>query len=101
MTREEFEGIAEWWQLKGAMDEEYYYDEMEGDLYETECDLVLEGLVGAIYDNCQDINDTYRILDAFNQIDQRADVWTISNGFTTIHNYYEEDFSEIKEAFRD
>lgn len=101
MTREEFDGIDTWWQLKEAMDAEYYYDEMDGDLYETEYDLISEGLVNAISNNCRDIDDVRRILTEIEWVELGAEVWTASADFTSIHNYYAEDFNEIKESFRD
>lgn len=101
MTREEFDGIDTWWQLKEAMDAECYYDEMDGDLYETEYDLISEGLANAISNNCRDIDDVRRILTEIEWVDSGAEVWTASADFTSIHNYFAGDFNEIKESFRD
>lgn len=101
MTREEFDGIDTWWQLKEAMDAEGYYDDMDGDLYETEYALISEGLANAISNNCRDIDDVRRILAEIEWVEPGAEVWTASSNFTSIHNYYAEEFNEIKEGFRD
>lgn len=101
MTREEFDGIDTWRQLKEAMDAEYYYGAMDGDLYEDEYDLISEGFADAINSNCQNIEDVRRLLAKIDWINTEAEVWVINANFTAIYNYYAEDFDEIKEYFRD
>lgn len=48
MTREEFEALDEWRDLQEAMIKNEYYNELDGDIYDSSYDLINHGLLSAV-----------------------------------------------------
>lgn len=96
MTQEEFRAIGGWFDLQDAMRSSSYYDELDGDLYEYESDL-MDGFEWAVRNECSRIADIQRM--DIQEIDDNAEVWCVSSDFSYVRNYYADDFDSIKEDF--
>ena len=96
MTRKEYRDINGWFDLQDAMRSHEYYDELDGDLYEYESDLV-DGFEWAVRNECREIADIQRM--DIQQIDYNAEAWCVSPDFSYVTNYYSDDFNDLKEDF--
>ena len=97
MTREEFEALTRWGDLQEAMIENSYYsDELDGDIYYSSCDLIIYGLQNAVLE-CESIEDLHMM--ALDELDPNADIWVVSPDFTIVRNYWQDEFDSIKENF--
>lgn len=97
MTREEFEALTGWKDLQEAMIENSYYsDELDGDIYYSSYDLIIHGLQSAVLE-CRSIEDLHMM--ALDELDPDADIWVVSPDFTIVRNYWQDEFDSIKENF--
>ena len=97
MTREEFEALTIWEDLQEAMIENSYYsDELDGDIYYSSYDLINCGLQSALSE-CRSIEDLRMM--ALDELDPNADIWVVSPDFTIVRNYWQDEFDSIKENF--
>ncbi len=95
MTREEYRDINDWHDLQDVMRSYEYYNELDGDLYEYESDL-MDGLEWAIHNECRGIEDIQRM--DIQELDYNAAVWCVSPDFSYVKNFYQGDFDDLKEC---
>lgn len=96
MTREEFSYISTWRELQDAMRSVDYYDELDGDLYEYESDVV-DAFEWAVRNECRCIADIQRM--DIGDFDDCAGAWCVFSDFSYVKNYYSEEFDEIRADF--
>lgn len=97
MTRQEFDEIRTWPDLQDCTRDHDYYDQLDGDLYEYESDLI-NAVEYVVRNFCNSIYDLQRM--ALDRIDPGADIWVTSGDFSWVENYYDCDFDNVRSDFK-
>lgn len=98
MTLRELLEVNTWDELQSVMRDHEYYDDLDGDLYLTETDL-LDGVMAAARYEWGYITDIQRT--EFDCLDSAADAWVCSADFSYVQNLYDNQFDDIFTEFRD
>lgn len=98
MTRQEFYEIGTWPDLQDCMRDHDYYDQLDGDLFEFESDL-MDAVEYAVRNYCNSIADLQSM--DLGRLDPDADVWVASGDFSWVENYYNYDFDNVRNDFEE
>lgn len=98
MTRQEFDEIGTWPDLQDCMRAHDYYEQLDGDLFEFESDL-MDAVEYAVRNYCNSIADLQSM--DLNRLDPDADVWVASGDFSWVENYYNYDFDNVRNDFEE